>query len=245
MNEPADPSIDRLLKGWPLRLGSVQARRIPRQRRADALQMRIEMGLLQLEISGRPDGARPSGYETYLDALLARAVRDPHYELTEDDRQEADRELLQFHQRRLCWLALREFRPAVADADHTLALMDFIVAHAPQAEWRSAHEPFRPLVLFHRAQAASGAELEDCQPEEAIDALNDGLDRLRDFFLRYSDADAFEADDLVGQLRELRESLRSQYEVGPTLRERLSEAIAAEQYELAARLRDEMARRRS
>ncbi len=38
---------------------------------------------------------------------------------------EIDREFVQFFHRRVAWLALREFDRAVADADHTLALMDF------------------------------------------------------------------------------------------------------------------------
>ncbi len=46
--------------------------------------------------------------------------------LSEEQCAEADREFVQFYQRRLCWLALREFSHAVADADHTtLAFMDF------------------------------------------------------------------------------------------------------------------------
>ena len=41
----------------------------------------------------------------------------------------------------------------------------------------------------------------------------------------------------------LRESLRSEYSVGQTLKEQLAEAVEHEQYELAARLRDELSRR--
>ncbi len=42
---------------------------------------------------------------------------------------------------------------------------------------------------------------------------------------------------------EMRESLRKEYKVGKTLDERLADAVASEQYELAAQLRDELARR--
>jgi protein-arginine kinase activator protein McsA len=48
---------------------------------------------------------------------------------------------------------------------------------------------------------------------------------------------------MVQRLRELKESLREHYRVGRTLNERLEDAIAAEQYELAAQLRDEIAKR--
>jgi len=47
----------------------------------------------------------------------------------------------------------------------------------------------------------------------------------------------------VTQLVELRERLRKEFEVGRTLQEQLNDAVEAEQYELAARLRDEIAQR--
>lgn len=235
--------LDALLAAWPFRPGAVQARLVPRVNRRDALQMRIEMGLLQMEIEGRPDGARPGGYETHLDAMIARALR-PDFEVTELDHQESERELLQFHQRRLCWLALRDFRRAVADADHALQLMNFLARHEGSAERAPTQERLRPLTLFHRAQAAAFAELEEQRPAAALDALNDGVERLRAFFEEFADAEAFESDELVARLRALREELRGQSGLGSTLAERLSEAIAAEQYELAARLRDEIARQR-
>jgi protein-arginine kinase activator protein McsA len=49
---------------------------------------------------------------------------------------------------------------------------------------------------------------------------------------------------MVQKLKQFRESLRSEYELGKTLPERLADAVATEQYELAARLRDEMAQRK-
>ena len=42
------------------------------------------------------------------------------------------------------------------------------------------------------------------------------------------------------KLREMRDSVKEHYELGPTLTEQLADAIAAEQYEIAAELRDRM-----
>ena len=53
----------------------------------------------------------------------------------------------------------------------------------------------------------------------------------------------FEDDELVVRLVELRETLRSEYSVGQTLKEKLTEAVEQEQYELAAKIRDELMRR--
>ena len=50
----------------------------------------------------------------------------------------------------------------------------------------------------------------------------------------------FDEDELVSQLRDIRESLRTEYSVGKTLHEQLVEAIASEQYERAAEIRDQL-----
>ena len=45
--------------------------------------MRIDLGLIQMELAGRPDGQRPDGFESLLDCYEAKAqaalsMRAPH-----------------------------------------------------------------------------------------------------------------------------------------------------------------------
>ena len=87
---------------------------------------------------------------------------------------EADREFIQFYHRRVAWLALRRYDKAILDADHTLALMDFIHRHGLEDEYIASHEQFRGPVLFHRTQAATALALERRRPEEAVHALREG-----------------------------------------------------------------------
>jgi len=208
------------------------------------MQMRIEMGLLQMECTGRPDGARPGGAETYLDWLNSQVVhKGRDFALTDEDRLEVDREFMQFYHRRICSLAMREFRQAVADANHTLALMDFVAQWSSDTEWTLSHEQYRPFVIFHRAQAAALAEVQDSNPEAAIEQINLALERIRAVYVKLESEERFDEDELVGQLNQLKESLRTEYGLGRTLLEQLDDAVAAEQYERAARLRDEIAKR--
>jgi hypothetical protein len=159
---------------------------------------------------------------------------------------EIDREFMQFYHRRICWLQLGEYARAVEDADHTLALMDFVKRHSPNEEWTFSHEKYRPLVLFHRTHAAARAVLDGPSgPEAAIGEINTGLQRIRDFFdadERFAEVE-FEKLEFVEQLMELRETLRTEFKVGKTLNERLNDAIANEHYEEAAKLRDELRQR--
>jgi hypothetical protein len=236
--------IDQILRTWEFEPGEVAARLIRAGDGREVLQMRIEMGILQIEVDHRPDGAKPGGAETYFDYLIGLAVHEgDDFLLTEDQCAEADREFVQFYQRRICWLALREFRRAVRDADHSLAFMDFVRTRSPSEEWTMSHEQYRPFILFHRTQAAALAELEENGPEKAIEQINLGLAKIRDFFVAMEAEEQFQEDELVTRLDELRESLRDHYQIGRTLAEQLADAVATEQYELAARLRDEIAKR--
>jgi UvrB/uvrC motif len=242
--------IDDLLDSWPYDPEEVTARLVRAKDGRQVLQMRIEMGLLQMEVEGRPDGARPEGCETYYDYLLARAVkRGDDFSLTDEQCQEADREFIQFYHRRICWLRLREHRRAVKDADHSLAFMDFCRKHSPSEEWTLSHEQYRPFILFHRTQALALAELDEQGPEQggperAIEAIQKGLNQIRAIFVAHEAEEQFDDDELVQRLVGLQDRLREHFEIGKTLREQLAEAVAAEKYELAARLRDEIEKRK-
>jgi hypothetical protein len=150
---------------------------------------------------------------------------------------------VQFYHRRVCCLALREFRRAVDDANHTLSLMDFVINWSSDDEYTTSHEQYRPFVMFHRTQAAALASLQESSPEAAIEEINQGLEQLRDLYIKLEVEEQFEQDELVNQLVQMKESLREEYKVGKTLGEQLADAVSAEEYERAAKIRDEIAKR--
>lgn len=242
--------LDSLLGEWSYTHGEVSARRSHGADERPVLQLRIDLGVLQMEVTGRPDGARPDGHDTYLDALRAElSAEGDTFELDPARCNEIDREFVQYYHRRVAWLALREFDAVVADADHTLALMDFSSAHAPDDDWIEDHEQYRPFVLFHRTQAAALAELQRTDPEGAVLAIDEGLGTLQESMADLSaliedeltDADGF---DFVERLDELKRSILVEYDLEDSLAEQLADAVAKEQYELAAELRDRIAKRK-
>lgn len=242
----SDEHIDDILGGWEYEPYTLSVRIVQGQDGRDLLQMRIDMGILQLEMRGRPDGTRPEGFESYFDYLHTEALRfGEEFVMDEDQCNEVDREFVQYYHRRICWLRLQDYKRAAADAEHTLGLMDFCKRHSPDDQWTMSHEQYRPFVMFHRTQAHALRLLEDDGPESAIHAINGGLEQLRDVFEEYEAEEHFEDDELVSRLLDLRETLRKEYEVGQTLHEQLADAVAAENYERAAQIRDELAKRRS
>jgi hypothetical protein len=244
MPEQEQYDIDSILRGWPFKPGVIAARLVHAGDGREVLQMRVEMGLLQMEVAGRPDGEHPGGAETCLEWLRElERVEGEAFALSEAQCMEIDREFLQYYQRRICCLALRQFTRAMADADYTLALMDFVAAHSPNPQWTLSHEQYRPFVLLHRVQAAAMLELQESGAEAAIETINRGLEQMREVFVKFGAEEQFDQDELVSQLGAMKESLREEYHVGKTLAEQLADAVAAEEYERAARLRDEIAKR--
>jgi UvrB/uvrC motif len=239
--------IDAAFRGWEYKPGIVQARLIKAGDGRQVIQMRVDLGLLQIETAGRPDGARPHNFGSYFEYLRREARvagrAGDAFVLSEDQCQEADREFGQFYHRRICWLALRSYERAIADADHTLAFMDFVRDHSPHEEYTQAHEQYRGFVLFQRTQAAAALKLENGKPEDAIDEIRQGLEKLRAFFASYEADEQMEEDGMIRHLRKIETSLRETHGIEATLQEQLDQAIANEKYETAAQLRDEILRR--
>jgi len=234
--------IDHLLNDWKYRFGDVLARKVRGSDGRQVLQMRIDMGVLQMEQTGRPDGEKPEGFETYYDYLIALSFHEgADFSLNTERCMEIDREFVQFYHRRICWLALKEYDQAATDADHSLNLMDFSTAHSPDESWSLMHEQYRPFVMFHRVQARALSRLDETDPRKAVAMIDEGLEELREVFVEHEADDEFEESELIIKLREMRSSLLEHYDVQPSLSEQLAEAIAKEQYELAAKIRDRIA----
>ncbi|MEO6809747.1 MAG: UvrB/UvrC motif-containing protein [Isosphaeraceae bacterium] len=245
--------IDEALQGWPYEPepGEIMAREVRARDGRSVVQARIELGLLQMEVDGRPDGVRPHGFATYLDYLRHRAAsrgltpggKAPTWTMSREHCEEADREFVQYYHRRIAWLTLQRYDKALADAEHTLALMDFVGRHGRDVDYIASHERFRGLVLFHQTQAAAALALERRRPDEAIDVVREGAEQLarhRDVW----DSEHAETDTphvtLIEQLGILEGEIRKSFAVKKTLREQLDQAVADEDYERAARLRDQI-----
>lgn len=235
--------FDEMISKWSFDPSALGVRLVKGKDGRDVLQMRVDMGILQLETTGRPDGELYEGHETVLDHLQQSQLEDGEKVLTEQQCMDIDREFMQYYHRRICWLRLQFYNRAVMDADHTIRLMNITESMSPDEEWTGSHEQYRPFVLFHRTQAEALGQLEEASAEEAIQAINTGLKTMNHFFEKHEAEEHFESDELVVRLIDLRESLRNEYSVGQTLNEQLADAVEREQYELAARLRDELSRR--
>jgi len=66
---PVQMSLDltRILQDWPYEPGQINVRLVEGDDGRPKIQMRLDLGLLQMEVSGRPDGQRPHGFDSLLE----------------------------------------------------------------------------------------------------------------------------------------------------------------------------------
>jgi len=233
--------LEELLAAWPFEPGRVNVRRVGEGPEAP-IQVRIELGILQFRASGRPDGQRPEGHASLVGLFRSAVAADPGRRLSPEECAALRDEANQFHQRSLALLALGEFGGVERDTLEILAALDLCRDLAADPADRAALERFRGPALVMLARARATAAVRAGHPRLAVAAIDHGLGEIRAMMAARGEGDRFDAANEVQLLRGMREMLVPKLPTGQRseLEERLRAAIRAENYELAAILRDEL-----
>ena len=252
-----------VLEDWPDGAGVLRVRKLIGDDGESFIQMRVDLGVLQMQLDGRPDGERPYGHATMLEYMRKRIAGTSRRVRMSDSKEEAlTREMLQYYRRRISLMALAEqlkstgeegqaddcFRRAVADADHNLAILDLLTEHYADEEFIRQHTGYRAFILMHRTACLAERSLLNSDAERAIEQIKAGRSAIEECA---NEADGYDDDDdeddgaFIRELQNMERRIRAKHSCDRTLREQLEDAIAAEDFEQAARLRDALAKRGS
>jgi hypothetical protein len=218
---PSGPEdIGPILRAWPLDDDSTPVRLI-RSASGDAIQVRIDCGLVQLAATGTPDTGDPIPADS---GGMGEAVMRRLGAL-----------LLQ---RAQAWMRLDRLAACAADCDHVVRL---VTSRHPRA-WGDSAESLQlmagsAILLRARAQASEAVKARDARA--ALLAIDRALDELGQLDAPGAAALVTHGERLLQGMRgmlvpKLPGSQRAELEA------RLRSAIAAENFELAAILRDEL-----
>lgn len=247
--EARSPSKDivPMLRGWDYEPGTINVRKINGNDGRPKLQMRLDLGLLQMELTGRPDGRRPHGCESLLD-YYERQLADHRerngtelgFHLTAAQCQSLREEAVQYYHRYLSLFVLEEYPGVVRDTDRNLRLLDLCGKYAMNEEDRLVLEQYRPYITMMNARSRASMLYNDKRYREALRALSEGLDEIRDFFTRFGQEQAYARSNEVKILRRFAREIKRKIPVNPVakLKRQLNRAVKQEHYEEAARLRD-------
>ncbi len=229
-----------LLRDWPYEPGQLQVRKITGSDGREKLQLRLDMGVLQMEMNGRPDGRLPHGAESELEYQMERAEQaGADFELSEDDVGELQSEGVQYYHRYLALFQLGDWPSVVRDTKRNLDMFSFVAKHAPDEEMAWSVQQFRPYVMMMNTRAKANLAIEKEDMDAAIALVEKGIGAIEKFLKnsnRDGEADTSEIKSLAEWLTELRK-LKPLTPI-EKLRKEMERAVEDEKYERAAELRD-------
>ncbi|HOW67038.1 MAG TPA: UvrB/UvrC motif-containing protein [Candidatus Paceibacterota bacterium] len=244
--------ISSLLEQWEYQPGQVMVRKFTTPDGVEKIQLRLDLGLLQMNAEGRPDGKRPHDMDSLLDyhqARLGEYLRehgghDDEFELDDSTCMDLQLEALQYHHRFLCLFQLEDYAGVIRDADRSLAIFDFIAEYAKSDELAGSVIQFRPQLRMMLARAQGTLALQAGNHAEAVRIIQAALEDIRDLFAEHDREDMIEDSDEIAALEAWMEEIESQRPRSrrEQLERDLAAAIQREDYEKAALYRDALKR---
>jgi hypothetical protein len=242
--------ISHILDKWEYHPGQVVVRKFMGKDGQEKIQLRVDLGLLQMNAQGRPDGKRPFGmtslYEHHLGRLAQHKAKNEDNEqgftLSAEEIAKIQLEALQYHHRYICLLQLEDYEGVVRDTERNLQVFDFVEQYTSADELVWSLQQFRPQVLMVQTRARATLRLAKDDFIGAISEIETGIEKIREFYQKYSRTDLLEQSAEIQSLQHWLEDVTSKRPLSKRekLEMDLNEAVRREDYEKAAQVRDQL-----
>ncbi len=236
--------MNSILNDWPHENGNIKVRKIAGLDGREKLQLRVDLGVLQMEMTGRPDGQRPHNCESLLEYHQKRAARAEEkgeaYELTSEQCAELQQEGIQYYHRYLSLFQINDFAGVVRDTQRNLDLFTFVTEHTDRDELSWTLQQFRPYVLMMNTRAKASILLGQGKFAEAVAEIERGRDAIGDFFQDSNFPELVSKSSEIAFLNEWLEEVKTKRPLSKLeiMQREMETAITKELYERAAELRD-------
>ena len=240
-----DPDISDILGEWDYD-PHMNARIIAAADGCQKLQIRLRLGLIQMELDGRPDAQKPYGCESVLEYYrrqLDERDAGEGFVIDHDAWEELSAEGILFYERYAVLFQLGDYERTACDTERNLAMFDLVQEYAERPEDVAALEQYRPyLIRMNRASTAMSL-LQQERLEEARATIEQALrelDELDEVHTVIFEQEMHRARSMLeGMLREIGERYEKPSRLD-AVRQELERAVREERYEDAARLRDHL-----
>ncbi|MDA7618396.1 MAG: UvrB/UvrC motif-containing protein [Verrucomicrobiota bacterium] len=243
-----DWDISHVLESWVYEPGKAMVRKIEGKHGGQLIQMRIDLGVLQMHASGRPDGQRPHGLDSLLDHHIERLEShlaacdgdDADFKLTAEECVSLQQEAIQFHHRYICFFQLELYEEVIQDADRNLDAIEMVDQYGPGDQMSWTLRQLTPQLLLMRTRAVSALSLAENDYEQAIRDVEEGIEALQTFIKDHMAGESPEQNSELQALQQWLEEVRGSRPLSQRekLEKELDEAVAKEDYERAAEVRD-------
>ncbi len=241
--------ISHVLTEWEYEPGAIKVRKILGTDGQPKLQMRLDLGLYQMELNGRPDGAKPEGHESLLEFFESELAKhtdtngtDLGFHLTRDQCRKLREEATMYYQRYLSLFVLEEYPGVIRDTERNLRVLDLCHRFAMAEADRLMLEVYRPYIVMMNARAKAKLLQSEDNDVGALKAVKRALGVLRRYYEYHGHPEAYKSSTEGKILRRIARDIRDSLPIDPLLQLQtdLKKAIAAENYEKAAELRDKL-----
>ena len=239
--------IGDLLNDWPFDPNEFTARRIAAKDGSEKLQIRMDLGIMQLEVEGRPDGQRPEGFSSLLE--FCENTRDEasnsdndEFVLNESECEDLFQEAWQYYHRYLSLFYLEDYSGVVRDTDHILNIFSLVQEFADNDEVKWYFDQYYAHAIMMQTRAKAMAALADSDYPNALSEIESGIGDLERYVEDW-EGDVMEEDlPELSFLRDWQEELEQKRPLSKReqLERDLNVAVESENFEEAARLRDKI-----
>jgi hypothetical protein len=238
--------IQELLDDWEFEPDQLQVRLITGRDGREKIQMRIDLGLIQLETTGRPDGERPEGHESLLEHYEEKAQEaagsGATFTLGPDDCAQLMREGLQYYHRYLSAFHLERYEIVALDTLRNLRLFAFVGRYAARQRDKLEFDKYRPYVQMMNTRAKASMALKEGDHQTALALIDAGIKAIRKFLREYKQEEREQECPELKSLINWRREVKRDRPMDPLerLEHQLELSVVREDYEEAARLRDQI-----
>lgn len=238
--------LNDLLRDWPHEPGMIKVRKILGTDGKEKLQLRIDLGLIQMETAGRPDGVEPHDFESLLEYHQQRAQKHDKkgetFTLTPDEIGELQQEGIQYYHRYISLFQLSDYIGVIRDTQRNLEMFKFVAKHAPNEDLAWSVEQFTPYVRMMNVRAKASIALEREDFAEAVKLIEKTLENIRAFYAETGNSEMESQSPELAFLTEWLEEVRAKQPLTKLekMQREMDKAIANEAYERAAELRDQI-----
>jgi hypothetical protein len=247
--------ISQTLEGWDYDPDRISVRIVQGEDGREKIQLRLDLGLLQMDFEGRPDGKRPAGCASWLDYYQRKQREEdahnpdgPPFVLESEDCVKLLREGVQYYHRYVSFWHLERYELCARDTNRNLRLFAFVREHARHTKDKLQFDQWRPYVTMMHARAVATPLVGLKDYRAALGAIDAGIQSIRSFLSEYDQVENADKCNELVYLLHWRDEIANKdshgdpadipYDPLVRLQAELDQAIIDERFEDAAQLRD-------
>jgi len=214
----------------------------------EVLQVRKPLGIEQYEMDGRPDGIRPFAknsvleeHLSLLEAFKATNGTDQGFVISHQDFLELREEGILYYYRYLVLFQIGDFARTARDTEHNLKICDLVDRYVESEEDKNELLQYRPYITRMFAISKAMISLHQEFKSAAMGIIESAIEEIENMPDIDTPAFQFERSRSLNYLHSTLRQMGDQcFAVVDGLKKQLEIAVAEEDYEKAAELRDQI-----